>query len=156
MTLLLLLVQMWIGGSSQSMAGGIKVNTFGTVCLNLVSIVRSRHSVSSFGRRINYSSVRRANAVVTLSILTTIIVAVSLMLIEPQMSAKALIFETVSATFSVGSSLGITASLSLASKLILCVTMFVGRVGLLSLLIGVFPDRRDISDHYPSEQIIIN
>lgn len=72
------------------------------------------------------------------------------------MSAKALIFETVSATFSIGSSLGITASLSLASKLILCVTMFVGRVGLLSLLIGVFPDRRDISDHYPSEQIIIN
>ena len=155
-TLLLILVQMWIGGSSQSMAGGIKVNTFGTVCLNLVSIVRSRHSVSSFGRRINYSSVRRANAVVMLSILTTIIVAVSLMLIEPQMSAKALIFETVSATFSVGSSLGITASLSLASKLILCVTMFVGRVGLLSLLIGVFPDRRDISNHYPSEQIIIN
>ena len=34
--------------------------------------------------------------------------------------------------------------------------MFVGRVGLLSLLIGVFPDRRDISNHYPSEQIIIN
>lgn len=155
-TLLLIIIQMWIGGSSQSMAGGIKVNTFGTICLNLVSIVRSRKAVGAYGRRINVTSIRRANAVVTLSILTTIVFAVILMLLEPQMSTKALIFETVSATFSVGSSMGITASLSVASKFILCLAMFVGRVGLLSLLIGMFPDRKDISDHYPSEQIIIS
>lgn len=155
-TLLLVMVQMWIGGSSQSMAGGIKVNTVGAIVLNLRAIVQGRKGVAAFRRNIATTSIRRANAVVTLSLATSFVVAVTLMLLEPQMPAKSIIFETVSATFSVGSSLGITPALSPASKIVVCFTMFIGRVGLLSLLCGLFTARRDASMYYPTGDIIIN
>lgn len=155
-TLLLVMIQMWIGGASQSMGGGVKVNTVGTIFLNLRSIIRSRHGVAAFHRRIDMLSVRRANAIVTLSLIVPAIVAFMLMLFEPQLPTRSIIFETVSATFSVGSSLGITPYLSMSSKILICFTMFIGRVGLLSLLTGLFPDHRDVSRHYPTDQIIIN
>lgn len=155
-TLLLVLVQMWIGGGSQSMAGGIKVNTLGAVVMNLRAVVEQRSGTTAFGLNIATSSVRRANAVVVLSIIACLVFTVSLLLLEPAMSAKAVIFESVSATFSVGSSLGITPYLSVPSKVLLCVAMFVGRVGLLSLLTGMLTARRDVSAHLPTEDIIIN
>ena len=99
---------------------------------------------------------RRANAVVIVSVVTVSVFIVAVMLLEPQLPAKAVVFECVSATFSVGSSLGITADLGPAAKSVLCVAMFVGRVGLLSLLTGMFTLRRDVSAHLPSENLIIN
>lgn len=155
-TLLIVIIQMWIGGSSQSMAGGVKVNTVGAILLNLRAIIRQYKGIPAFRRGIAVYSVRRANAVVTLSLVTAGTVAIVLMLLEPDMSAKSLIFETVSATFSVGSSLGITPYLSVASKVVICVAMFVGRVGLLSLLTGIMITHKDNSRYYPSENIIIN
>ena len=155
-TLLLVLLQMWVGGGSQSMAGGIKVNTLGAVLLNLRSIVQQRSGVQAFNRNIAYPSVRRAKAVVILSVITVTVFIVAVMLLEPQLPAKAVVFECVSATFSVGSSLGITADLGPAAKCVLCVAMFVGRGGLLSLLTGMFTLRRDVSAHLPSENLIIN
>lgn len=155
-TLLLVLVQMWIGGSSQSMAGGIKVNTLGTIVANLRGIVMQRKGVSVFKRNIVPGSVRRANAVLTLSLITTLLFLVAIMLLEPQMPLRKVVFEVVSAVFSVGSSMGITSSLGIPSKILLCIAMFVGRVGLLSLLTGFFTERRDPSAFYPGENIIIN
>ena len=74
-TLFIVMIQMWIGGASQSMAGGIKVNTLGVLLLNLRSIVTGRKGVNAFNRNIAIHSVRRANAVITLSILFTIIIS---------------------------------------------------------------------------------
>lgn len=68
LTLFLVMIQMWIGGASQSMAGGIKVNTLGFLLLNLRSIVTGRKGVNAFNRNIAIHSVRRANAVITISI----------------------------------------------------------------------------------------
>jgi Trk-type K+ transport system membrane component len=79
-----------------------------------------------------------------------------LMLLEPSLPMRSVIFEVVSAVFSVGSSLGITNDLCTASRGVLCVAMFLGRVGLLSLLTGMFTARHDSSPHYPSENVIIN
>lgn len=155
-TLLIIVIQMWIGGSSQSMAGGVKVNTVGAILLNLRAVIRQYKGIPAFRRGIAVYSIRRANAVVTLSLVTAATVAILLMLLEPEMSAKSLIFETVSATFSVGSSLGITPYLSVASKAVICVAMFVGRVGLLSLLTGIMITHKDNSRYYPTENIIIN
>lgn len=155
-TLLLVVAQMWIGGGSQSTAGGIKVNTFGTLFLNLRSVVTGTRNVTAFRRRIAYQSVRRANAVTFLSILTVIAFAVTLLLMEPDIPAKSIVFETFSATFNVGSSMGATAELSDASKAVVCVAMFVGRVGLVSLLTGALAMRRDASGHYPEDDVIIS
>lgn len=156
LTLMLVMAQMWIGGASQSMAGGIKVNTLAVLLLNLRSIIRGSKGVSAFDRNIAIPSVRRSNAVITLSLIFTFTVCCTLIALEPAISTKALIFESISAVFTVGSSFGITPGLCVASKYILCVAMFVGRVGLISLLTGMFSHGPDRTQHYPSENIVIS
>ena len=66
-TLLLYLILMWIGGGSQSTAGGIKVNAFAVVVLNLVAVLRGTERVEVFGRELSYDSIRRSNATVVMS-----------------------------------------------------------------------------------------
>lgn len=155
-TLLIVMAQMVIGGSSQSMGGGIKVNTLGVIIFNLRAVVSRNRGIKAFKRTIAPASVRRANAVVTLALFTTFAFALALVLLQPQMPLKSLIFETISATFSVGSSLGITSQLCPASKCILCIAMFTGRVGLLSLLTGLVPLKADTSLSLPPDNVIIN
>lgn len=155
-TMLLIVTQMIIGGSSQSMAGGIKVNTFGVTMANLRAVLQGHHGATAFNRTISKASVRRAHAIISLSLLTLLAYCVAMLVLEPALPAKAVVFETVSALFTVGSSLGITAELSDAAKTLLCTAMFLGRVGLLSLLCGLMRRRRDLSSHLPADNVIIN
>lgn len=156
LTLLVVMIQMWIGGASQSMAGGIKVNTVAALLLNLRSIIRGRRNVSAYDRNIAIPSVRRANAMLTLSLITVCAVAITLLALERELPTRDLVFESLSAVFTVGSSTGITPDLSTASKFVLCAAMFFGRVGLLSLLTGFFSQSHDPTPYYPNENIIIN
>lgn len=155
-TLLLIIIQMVIGGASQSMAGGIKVNTFGTAVLNLRSVLFGHNRATAYHRTISQASVRRANAVILISSFALIIYLVTLLSLEPTLPTKSIIFEVVSALFTVGSSLGITGELGDASKVVLCSAMFLGRVGILSLIAGITTSRRDVSDHYPEDSVIIS
>lgn len=155
-TLVMVLVLMWIGGASQSLAGGIKVNTLGAVLLNLRAITRGYSGIPAFGRNLAVGSVRRANAVIILSIISLSFYVFVVIMLEPGLSARSVVFECVSALFTVGSSLGITPLLSAASKGVLCTAMFLGRVGIVSLLCGFMGTRRDRSAHLPTESIIIN
>lgn len=155
-TLLLMMLLMWIGGSSQSTAGGIKVNTFAAMLMNLKSLITGKKYITAFGRTISFMSVRRANAVIALSIISYFLLTFIIVIIEPELQVKDLAFESASALFTVGSSLGITAALCPASKIILCVAMFVGRVGLLSLLMGMAKDVYEKKPIYPYDNIIIN
>lgn len=68
LTLLLVVVQMWIGGASQSLAGGIKVNTVAAVFLNVRSVIAGRKRAWAYDRTISIGSVRRANTVLALAI----------------------------------------------------------------------------------------
>lgn len=155
-TLVFVLFLMWVGGASQSTAGGIKVNTFAAILINLKAIILGHKRVTAFNRTIATTSIRRANAVVTLSILSYSLFSMAIMLLEPEMTAKSLLFEVSSAIFTVGSSLGITPMLSTASKALLICAMFLGRVGIISLLIGVTGNRQDRPVQYPTDNIIIN
>ena len=76
--------------------------------------------------------------------------------LEPALPIKSLVFEVISALFTVGSSLGATPELSDASKAVLSVAMFIGRVGIISLLTGLAGTRSDCSQYLPQESIIIN
>lgn len=156
LTLLMVMFLMWIGGASQSTAGGIKVNTFAAMMLNLRSVVTERKYISVFKRTIAVGSVRRANSVVALSIVSYFIVSIVLVALEPHLPLKSLLFESLSALFTVGSSLGITPQLSMWSKVVICVAMFVGRVGILSLLMGLFSSRENDLRIYPYDDIIIS
>ena len=155
-TIVIILVLMWIGGASQSTAGGVKVNTFAAILLNLRAIITGRSKISAFRRNISVFSIRRANAVVTLSVLSYIFYSVTLLLLEPDLPTKALLFEASSALFTVGSSLGVTDQLGSASEVLLCTAMFLGRVGIISLLVGLAGRRHDCEAYYPSGNIIIN
>lgn len=156
LTLMLIVIQMWIGGSSQSLAGGIKVNTVATVFLNVRSVLRGATRPWAYQRSLSVGSVRRANSVLILAIVAYLVFSGILMLLEPKMALKPLLFEVTSALFTVGSSLGATSVVSDPSKITLCVAMFVGRVGILSILAGFFSHRNDPSVHFPEESVIIN
>lgn len=155
-TFILMMILMWIGGASQSTAGGIKVNTFATMLLSLKSIILGRKYVTSYDRTIATGSVRRANAVIGISILSLSVYIMTMLWLEPTLPVKAVIFETVSALFTVGSSLGITAELSTASKIVICSAMFIGRVGIISLLSAIGTGNSTDTRVYPYDNIIIN
>ncbi len=155
-TFLMAMMLMWIGCSSQSMGGGIKINTFAVMMLNLRSIVWGQKGVSVFGRSIALSSVRRANAVICFSILAIVMYSGAIMLMQPELPAGAVAFECFSAITTVGMSLGITDQLSDLSKIAIATAMFLGRVGIISVLCGLIGNRPDRSAMLPSDDIIIN
>lgn len=155
-TLVIVMFLMWVGGSSQSTGGGIKVNTLAAIWLNLRAIVTGRSQVTAFHRSISVGSIRRANAVVAISIFSYFIFSVTIFLLDPHLSARDILFEVNSAVFTVGSSLGITSQLCAGSKAVLCVAMFLGRVGIISLLTGIASRRDSASCSYPSDNIIIS
>lgn len=154
-TLVMILFMMWVGGSAQSTAGGVKVNTLAAIVLNLRSIVKDQSRVVAFRRTIATASIRRANAMVSVSLITYTLLSVTILILEPGLPPRAVLFETCSALFTVGSSLGITAELGPAAETVLCVAMLLGRVGIVSLLSGILSHRRT-QPHYPTDNIIIN
>lgn len=155
-TLLIVVIQMWIGGASQSLAGGIKVNAFAVIMLNVKAVVSSGGRSEAFDRCIAIGSVRRANTVLVLAVVSYFFFLGVLMIMEPDLSLRAVMFETTSALFTVGSSLGITSLLCPGSKIVLCIAMLVGRVGVISLLSGFIGSRYDIAHHLPQENVIIS
>ena len=155
-TIILYLVLMWIGGGSQSTAGGIKVNTFVVALASLKSLIKGEHSTTLFNREITYSSIRRALVVVFGSICIIVLFYVALLLLEPNLPSIDLLFESVSAFSTVGSSLGITPLLGDISKVLLVVLMFLGRVGFITVLMSILPQKEQPKYRLPKEEIIIN
>lgn len=154
--IILYLVLMWIGGGSQSTAGGIKVNTFVVALASLKSLIKGEHSTTLFNREITYSSIRRTLVVVFGSICIIMLFYVALLLLEPSIPSIALLFESVSAFSTVGSSLSITPLLGNTSKILLVVLMFLGRVGFITVLMSMLPQKEQPKYHLPKEDIIIN
>ena len=155
-TLLIYLILMWIGGGSQSTAGGIKVYAFAVVVLNLVAVLRGTERVEVFGRELSYDSIRRSNATVVMSFGVLFVFIFIISILEPKLSLLTVTFECVSAISTVGSSLNATPLLGSDSKLLVALLMFVGRVGLITLMLGIIKQKKNTKYQYPSGQIIIN
>lgn len=155
-TLMFVVIQMWIGGASQSLAGGIKVNTFAVVMLNIKAVLSGGSRAMAYGRSISIGSVRRANTVLVLAVISYFVFLTAVMLMDTGLGLRNLMFETTSALFTVGSSLGITPLLSPGSKVVLSIAMLVGRVGIISLLTGFIGRHYDTAAHLPQENIIIS
>lgn len=155
-TVLIYLLLMWVGASPGSTGGGIKTTTFAVAILNSFSLGRAKDRVEAFRREINNESVRRAFAVMTLSFL---VIGISVFLVkyfDPQLPLVNVAFECFSAFSTVGLSLGITGELSNPSRIVIIFTMFLGRVGTLTLMVGFLRNIRTLNYHYPSESIFIN
>ena len=156
LTIIVYSVLMWIGGGSQSTAGGIKVNTFAVAISNFFSLIRGKTSVTLFNRELSAESVRRASATIFGSLITIIVFFLILVAMEPEISPKGLLFETISAYCTVGSSLNITPLLADNSKIIVSVLMFIGRVSLITILMSVIQQKGNTKYRYPKDNVIIN
>jgi trk system potassium uptake protein TrkH len=151
---------MFIGGGSGSIAGGIKVNTFFIVLLMLFQLPDSRGEVTVFRRKISGSRIFHATTFMLKALLLLFASFLALTITElwaagHSIDVYSLVFETFSAFGTVGLSLGATSTLTTAGKLILIVTMFMGRIGLLALAI---PRSRPYPVHvldYPQGEVLI-
>lgn len=155
-TILFYFFLMWVGASPASTGGGIKTTTFAVAVLNFFSLAKGKGRVEIFGRELANESVRRAFSVIFLSFLVIGMAVMMLVITEKSLDLTRIIFEVISAFGTVGLSLGITAQLSVAGKWTLIITMFLGRVGTLTILVGIFRRLRSFRYHYPSENIMIN
>ena len=155
-TLLIYMLLMVIGGGAQSTAGGVKVNVFAVILLNLRAILRNEETVTVFNRRLSRDSIRRSNATLIFYLMVVAVSFFLITLLEPDLPEMSLLFECISALSTVGSSLDLTPLLGDASKLLLTFLMFVGRVGLLTLITSLMGVPKEKHYHCPSDQIIIN
>lgn len=155
-TIMLVFLLMWIGASPASTGGGIKTSAFAIGTLNFISLARGKNRIEIFKREISYISVQRAFAVISLSL---VVIGGSVFLIMAFDDEKELLdvaFECFSAYSTVGLSLGITSDLNGPSKLVIIVTMLVGRVSMLTILIALFRKVTHMKYKYPSEEVLIN
>ncbi len=155
-TLMLYALLMWVGGCSQSTAGGIKVNSFAVIILNMWAMVRGSERVEVFGRELSADSIRRANATALMSLSTLFLFVAVLSYLEPQVSFRGLFYECLAAISTDGVGLGITPQLDTAGRLLITALMFIGRVGLITVLLGVVKQKKHTKYRYPSGEIIIN
>ena len=129
------LLLMFIGGSPVGTAGGIKTVTFAVLIASAFASIRNKEDTDLFGRRLTKQAVSKAVAVTCMSF---IIMFVSTVLLSAVTDANALdiVYETISATATVGLTRNLTASLDSIGKLIIIITMYLGRVGPITLAVA--------------------
>jgi len=152
--LFLLIVLMWVGGSPVSTAGGIKTTTFGVMLATFRSLLRGREEVEIFRRELSPNVVQKALSVGFISSALLALFLLLFLWIE-EGEFRDLFFEIVSAFNTVGLSTGMTPQLSPAGKLILIFTMFVGRIGPLTLAFSLAQRVSRGTYRYPRERVIV-
>jgi Trk-type K+ transport system membrane component len=155
-TLMMVFLLMWIGASPASTGGGIKTSTFAIATLNFLSLAKGKSRIEVYRREIAEISVRRAFAVIFLSLLIIGLAIIGISYFDSEMNLLSIAFECFSAYSTVGLSIGLTAQLSSWSKLILVAVMFVGRVSMLTVMIAFFKKVKHKNYKYPLEEITIN
>lgn len=153
---LVIMFLMWVGASPASTGGGIKTNTFAVACLNIWSLVRGKRHIEVFHREISHYSVNQAFVAIILSLFVISFAIFGLTLCDAGKGLLNLAFETISAYGTVGLSRGITASLSDPGKVIIIVTMFLGRMSALTVIMAFIKRAKKKNYHYPKENVLIN
>lgn len=153
-TKVFLSIVMFIGGGSTSTAGGIRVTTLAVILLTCRAAFTGRHDVNAFHRRIHSQAVMTAVAVTTSCLALVTIVSMTLMAITGCSLSNAL-FDTCSAFGLGGYSVGVASASSPAVLYILAATMFIGRLGPLTIAYAISRPRNVEPVRYPTEQIVV-
>jgi Trk-type K+ transport system membrane component len=154
-TLLIICLLMFIGASPSSVGGGIRTTTFAIIMLSIYSFAKGRNTIKVFKREIDFEDVIKSYIVITTATFICGSAVISLSIIEPEFTLMQIMFEVASAFGTSGFSMGITADLSNAGKIIIMILMFIGRVGIISFLFIIRGTPTKESVHYPKERIII-
>jgi trk system potassium uptake protein TrkH len=152
---LLMITLMFIGCAPASMGGGITTGTFAALAISLWSYARGMPSATFGGRSLGRDTARKAGAVLTIS-LFVVLLATWLLLLTNDVALDAATFEVVSAFATCGLTLGLTPQLNLFGQLLICLVMFWGRLGALTIILALAAQQgRPQPVQYPEEPILI-
>ncbi len=154
--ILFMIFLMWIGASPASTGGGIKTTTFALATLNIFTVARNSPFIEIGTRRIASEAVKRAFAIISISLAIIGTGIMLLLIFNPDFSLIQIAFEVFSAYSTVGLSMGITDALSENGKYVIIFVMFIGRIGLLNLMIGLLRSMNQSAYQYPEENVMIN
>ena len=151
---LLLLIFMFIGASPGSTGGGVKTSTFATLFLTIKSMIQGKSRVEVFKRTIPRLIVYQALSVVILA-LGWIAFSTLFLTLTEHASFMDILFEDLSAFGTVGLSRGLTPHLTMAGRVIIILTMLIGRIGPLTLALTIGVRRVSELYEYPEERVMI-
>ncbi|MBD0269379.1 MAG: ATPase [Cyanobacteria bacterium Co-bin8] len=148
---------MFIGGGPGGTAGGIKTTTLRVLTSCTKAILQGKEAVTLYEREIPVNLVLKAIGVVMGSLATVIVLTTLIALFDPELPFMSVLFDTVSAFATVGLSTGLTfdPNLSDASKLVLVVAMYIGRVGILLLMGAFIGNTKPGFVRYPQENLLV-
>lgn len=150
------IILMFIGGSPGSTAGGIKTTTFGILLLTIFSSLKGRDDTEIFSRRFSKETVYKAFTLFALGIIIVILDTFILSILEYEETFIDLFYEATSAFGTAGLTTGVTQRIGTASKIILMITMYLGRVGPVTVLLAIMKRKKpNNSIKYPEAKIPI-
>ncbi|MBQ5819683.1 MAG: Trk family potassium uptake protein [Clostridia bacterium] len=156
-TQVLIIILMFIGASSGSTGGGVKVTTVAVLGAAMKSVLRGEKDATLFKKRISADTVNRALTLLFFPLILVLAGSVAINVAEPDVSFMEAMFECTSAFATVGLSMSVTPTLSLFSKIIDILLMYLGRVGMLTVSYALLTDRRKRRNtlRYPEGDILI-
>ena len=151
-SIFLMLILMFIGGSPGSTAGGIKTTTFFIIIYSIVSLLKGKTEFVIFNRSIPLKVVVKAFATAVMYFVI-VSVGVILLLEESKIPLKESLFEAISAMGTVGLTIGVTSNLDGFGKIVLILLMFIGRLGPASLAMATLSKEKEVKIKYPKGNI---
>jgi trk system potassium uptake protein TrkH len=152
---LLLLFLMFIGASPASTGGGVKTSTAALLVLIIRARASAREKVAAFHRTLAGELVIRAFTLVALALAVILVAAAALLAVQPEIGIRVALFEVFSAFGTVGLSMGVTPGLTPVAKVVVILTMFVGRVGPLTLLYALSRRKPRGQFEYAEESVLV-
>jgi trk system potassium uptake protein len=153
--LLIMMMLMFIGASPGSMGGGIKTTTFTVIILSVWATIVGKRNIEIGRRTIPHSASYKAFAVFTFAVGFNILFLIILSISDAQFDILRLAFEQVSAFATVGLSTGITSGLSDVGKTVIILSMYIGRVGTLTLALAISTRTTSTAYKYPDTHLAI-
>jgi len=154
-TVIMFLVLMFIGGSSGGTAGGIKTSTFVVIMTSVFGTIRGKKQLTLGKRSISYVFLNRAYSIVAFASIFVVLAISLLTIFEPDKDLTDLVFEEFSAFGTVGLSRGITSALSDAGKVVIIFSMYLGRLGTLTLAYALSRPVRTNAYKYPQTHMMV-
>ncbi|GLX70348.1 TrkH family potassium uptake protein [Paenibacillus glycanilyticus] len=153
-TLLLMCVYMFIGGSPNSVGGGIRTTTFALNMLFIYHFARGRRNYNVFKRELHPDDIMKSLAITMLAVVMCALSVIAISVSDQEHQLAAIILEVCSAFGTVGLSTGITPDLSIFAKCILMLLMFIGRIGLTSFLYIIGGKQAKAKFRYSMERVM--
>jgi Trk-type K+ transport system membrane component len=154
-TVMFIIILMWIGASPGSTGGGIKTTSLALAFLNARSLGKSQENIIFKKHTIGNGSIQKAFVIIVFSLLTIFVGIILVSAFDPHLGFMNIMFEVFSAFGTVGLTLGITPNLSLASKIVIIIEMFIGRMQFIILFLAIIRKAKQRLIKYPEIDVTL-